>query len=256
MAWRYRVTGETEILADLIQTYDFIRSCLGADEGFLSRLPDDGARLQNPHMHFAEACLAAFEATRDERFLDGARDLVALFRRRMFDGATLGERFSADWTRAPGQALEPGHHFEWAWILAQYRRLTGEDVVAEVQALVAWSERHGVERVSGAVYDAVGEDGAPSKMSSRTWPNTERIKGWMGLHDITGRDPSEAVAQTLDLLFDRYFAGSAPGAWVDQFDMRGRATTRAVPASMVYHLLLAFSELLRLAPAARAEQLR
>ncbi len=168
LAWRYRLTGEAEVLANLHQTYHLIGSRLGAGEGFLSRLPDDGLRLQNPHMHFTEACLAAFEATQDERFLDKASDLIALFRRRMFDGETLGERFSAKWTRTRGQTLEPGHHFEWAWILAQYQRLSGDDVAAQAQALVDWSERCGVERASGAVYDAVGEDGTPLKRSSRT----------------------------------------------------------------------------------------
>ena len=254
LAWRYRLTGEAEVLAYLHQTYNFIRSRLGVRRGFISRLPDDGVRLQNPHMHFAEACLAAFEATRDERFLDRARRLVALFRRRLFDGETLGERFSAKWTRTPAQVLEPGHHYEWAWILAQYQRLSGDHIAADAQALVDWSEGCGVERASGAVYDAVGEGGAPLKRSSRTWTNTERIKGWLGLHEITGRDPSEAVTKTLDLLFGRYFAGSLPGVWVDQFDMEARAMTETVPASTVYHLLLAFSEVLRLAPQLSAER--
>lgn len=256
MAWRYRLTGEARVLASLHQTYHLIERRLGAGEGFLSRLPDDGVRLQNPHMHFAEACLAAFEATRDERFLDQARALVALFHRRVFDGETLGERFSAKWTRTPAQVLEPGHHFEWAWILAQYQRLSGDHVAAEAQALVDWSERCGVERASGAVYDAVSEDGVPLKQSSRTWTNTERIKGWLGLREVTGCDPSKAVAQTLDLLFGRYFAGSLPGAWVDQFDIEGRAMTQTVPASIVYHLLLAFSEVLRLAPQLEVERQR
>lgn len=229
------------------QTYHLINRRLGAGEGFLSRLPDDGVRPRNSHMHFAEACLAAFDATRDERFLDQTRKLFALFRRRMFDGETLGERFSATCARTPAQVLEPGHHFEWVWILAQHQRLSGDHVAAQAQALVDWSERCGVERASGAVYDAVWRRRSAPEAELLTWTNTQWIKGWLGLHEVTGCDPSEAVVQTLDLLFDRHFAGSLPGAWVGQFDMEGRALAQAVPALIVYHLLLAFSEVLRLA---------
>lgn len=249
LAWRYRLTGEAAVLALLSSTYQFIQSRLGTDEGFLSGWPDDGVRLQNPHMHMAEACLAAFESTQDERFLDGARGLVGLFRRRLFNGSNLGERFSSGWMRASEQAFEPGHHYEWAWILAQHGRLTNDNVAPDIGALVGWCERCGVEPESGAVYDAVSENGSPLKQSSRSWTNTERIKGWLGLFETTGHDPTAAIGQTLDLLFGRYFSQALPGAWVDRFDMDGRALTEAVPASILYHLVLAFSELLRLAPA-------
>jgi mannose/cellobiose epimerase-like protein (N-acyl-D-glucosamine 2-epimerase family) len=245
LAWRYRLARESEVLAHLHATLDFIQHHMSAGEGFVSRLPDDGVRLQNPHMHLLEACLAAFEASGDERFLAQADALTALFRARLFDGATLGERFRPDWSRTPAQTLEPGHHFEWAWILAQYQRLRGGDWAEAAAALVASGERWGVD-AAHAVYDAVGEDGAPLQASSRAWTNTERIKGWLGLYELTGRDPREAVGQSLALLFERYFAGAQPGAWTDRFDADGRPLTEAVPASIVYHLLLAFSEVLRL----------
>lgn len=247
LAWRYRLTREVEVLKHMHLTLDFIRARMRAGEGFVARLPDDGARLQNPHMHLLEACLAAFEATDDERFLEQADQLTALFTNRLFDGVTLGESFNLDWTRAPLQALEPGHHFEWAWILAQYQRVRGGDFSAPVTALIAWGESFGVGQ-AGAVFDAVDENGGPVRTSSRAWANTERIKGWLGFYELSGRDPRAPVAQSLRLLFDRYFADSAPGAWVDQFDGEGKPMTQAVPASIVYHLLLAFSEVLRLEP--------
>ncbi len=247
LAWRYRLAGESEVLEHLHATFHFIQTRMRAGEGFVARLPDGGARLQNPHMHLLEACLAAVEATGDERFLEQADQVVALFAKRLFDGVTLGESFDHNWSRAPSQLLEPGHHFEWAWILAQYQRLRGGDFGAHAAALVAWGERFGLAP-DGAVFDAVDERGASIRASSRAWTNTERIKGWLGLYELTGRDPRAPVAQSLRLLFDRYFAGSAPGAWVDQFDAEGKPMTEAVPASIVYHLLLAFSEVLRLEP--------
>ncbi len=235
------------MLGLLHATLDFVQANMGAGEGFLARLPDDGARLQNPLMHLLEASLAAFDATGDERFLGQADELAALFSNRLFDGVTLGESFDRNWSRTPGQVLEPGHHFEWAWILAQYQRLRGGDFSAQAGALIAWGERFGVS-AAGAVFDAVDERGAPIRASSRAWTNTERIKGWLGLYELSGRDPRAAVGQSTRLLFDRYLAGSSPGAWVDQFGADGKPMAEAVPASTVYHLLLAFSEVLRLEP--------
>lgn len=250
LAWRYRISRDADVLALMGETLAFIQERMrGPIAGYWHCLPPVGPRLQNPHMHLAEACLAAYEATRDERFLDPARDLVALMRTYFFDGRTLGERFDDDWRRiqgAAGREVEPGHHFEWAWILAQYQRLTGENVSAEAQALAEWAELHGVDRRSSAVFDLIRDDGAVLRASSRAWTNTERIKGWLAIHELTGRDPSTEVSSSLKLIFQRYFAGSPAGAWIDQFDADGNPMVEAVPASIVYHLFLAFTETLRL----------
>jgi len=248
-AWRYRVSRDAEALNHAHATLDFIQNHMRAPNGgFFSALPRGGVLQQNPHMHLTEACLAAFEASGDQRFLDQASELIALLRTRLFDGRTLGERFSEHWVREANDALEPGHHFEWPWILAQHQRLSGADNASDAAALLAFGETYGVDPSSQAVFDAVREDGTPLRRSSRAWTNTERIKGWLGLFEMSGRDPRVQVRRSLELLFNRYFANSLPGAWVDQFDGDGAPMVQAVPASIVYHLFLAFSEVLRLEP--------
>lgn len=256
LAWRYRVSRDADVLALMRETLAFVQGRMrGPVGGFWHRLPPGGTRLQNPHMHLTEACLAAFEATQDERYLDQARELVALFRAHLFDGVTLGERFGDDWLRIAGEegrAVEPGHHFEWAWILAQYQRLSGENLTAQAEALTRFAEAHGVDAKSAAVFDLIADDGAPLRTSSRTWTNTERIKAWLAIYELTGRDAAPEVAAALKLIFDRYFAGARPGAWIDQFDAGGKPMVEAVPASIVYHLVLAFTEVLRLEPRLKA----
>jgi mannose/cellobiose epimerase-like protein (N-acyl-D-glucosamine 2-epimerase family) len=256
LARRYRVSRDADVLALMHETLGFVQTRMrGPVAGFWHRLPPSEPRLQNPHMHLTEACLAAFEATQDQRYLDQARELVALFCAHLFDGATLGERFNDDWTRIGGQegrAVEPGHHFEWAWILAQYQRLSGENVTSQAEALARFGETHGVDAKSAAVFDLIADDGAPLRTSSRTWTNTERIKAWLAIYELTGRDPTPEVSASLRLIFDRYFASARPGAWVDQFDADGKPMVEAVPASIVYHLFLAFAEVLRLEPRLKA----
>lgn len=245
-AWRYRASGDERAKTHAVETLRFIQDHMAAPGGgFWHALPASPERRQNPHMHLAEACLAAFEATRDAGFLEAAGKLIDLFRTRFFDGETLGERFDADWRRTDW-VLEPGHHFEWAWILGQFQRLSGEDVSALAHSVAKFAEERGLDRRSHAVFDAIGADGSPIRATSRIWTNTERIKAALALFELTGADPRPMASTSLSLIFDRYFAGRMPGLWVDQFDRDGAPIVAPVPASCVYHLFLAFSELLRL----------
>ncbi|MBS0386658.1 MAG: AGE family epimerase/isomerase [Proteobacteria bacterium] len=254
LAWRYRLTGDAAVLQLAHDSLDFVQRKMRAPHrGFWQWLPPTGPRLQNPHMHMIEASLALFVASEEERFLDQAREIAALFNDHLFDGHTLGERFTEDWRRIEGEdgrVLEPGHHFEWVWILAQYWRATGEDMTAQARALTAFAER-GVDRTSRMSIDAIRDDGLPLRRTSRSWPNTERIKAHLALFEMTGADPSAPVAETVDLLFSKYLAVEPLGSWMDQFDGEGRPIAKAVPASILYHYFLCFSEVLRLEPKLR-----
>lgn len=247
-AWRHRLTGDPEPLRHAHATLDFVQRNMRAAEGFWPTLPAQGQLLQNPHMHMLEAQLALFEATGEERFLDQAAELVALFRRRMFTGRFLRESFDGTWTpdKSP---LEPGHQFEWVWLLAQYQRLSGESCDREAAALADFTERAGVDAVLGTTYDAIAESGDPVRRTSRTWPNTERIKAHLSLFELTSRDPRAAVAQSCAVLLDRYLKPN--GAWIDTLDADGAAIAGPAPASTFYHVFLAFAEVLRLEPLLR-----
>jgi len=249
-AWRYRASGDPVARQSAHATINFIRNNMRAPGGgFWSALPGVGPRLQNPHMHLTEACLSAFEATGEEIYIDTAEEVITLFHTHLFDGRSLGERFSEDWSREAGD-IEPGHHFEWAWILGQHQKVaraqTASSTRAAVFALISLGEQHGVDPTSQAVYDALAQDGSPTRTSSRIWPNTERIKAHLAAFELTQQSRAEQVGGSLQLIFNRYFASSIGGLWIDQFDSKGRPLTDAVPSSCVYHLFLAFSELLRL----------
>ncbi len=250
LAWRYRASGDRDALTLAHQTLDFIDAQMrpAAAPGFLHIKPPVGPRDQNPHMHLTEACLAAYEASGDQRFLDVAREIVGLFRRYFFDGVTLCELFTEDLQRAPGAdaRIEPGHQFEWAWILTQYQRLAHDDVSPIVRQLVGFAEDKGVDPLTGFTYMQVRADGAgATDKSSRSWPNTERIKGHLALFELGGHDPVPAVTSATRVLLDRYLNVSPRGSWIDVFDAHGQPASKAAPASTFYHVFLAFAELLR-----------
>jgi N-acylglucosamine 2-epimerase/mannose-6-phosphate isomerase len=257
MVWRYRLSGDDSALALAMQTLDFVDTHMRdrSGGGFWSALPAGGARAQNPHMHLLEACLAGFETCRDQRFLDFANEIVELFHARFFDGRTLGEHFTDDWRRAPGdqgRIVEPGHHFEWAWLLAQHQRFCGREALPAARTLIGFAEAHGVDRNSGAVFNSVRDDGAPLDQGSRTWPNCERIKGWLGLFECGGDDPSAAAAGSARLLLERYLGVTPRGSWQDSFDSAGAPLAKVAPASTFYHVFAAFAEVLRLEAALTA----
>ena len=54
------------------------------------------------------------------------------------------------------------------------------------------------------------------------------------------------MEQSLRLLFDTHLATAVPGLWIDAFDAEGRPQSANAPASSLYHLFLAFAEVLRL----------
>lgn len=248
-AWRHRQARDKDSLRWLHETLCFVQERMRHGEGFWHMLPPEGPRIQNPHMHLLEASLAAFDATQDQVFLDQAKEIVGLFKTRFFDGATLGEYFTEDWKRIDGEKgriVEPGHQFEWAWILTQYQRVSGEDCTAAAQALVDFSERHGVDPQSQATFNSVRDDGAPIDPTSRTWPNTERLKAYLALFEATGRDPRAEAGGSTRLLLDRYLAVKPYGSWLDHFDAEGRPIVTTAPTSTLYHVFLAFAELLRL----------
>ncbi len=259
-AWRYRVAKEETALEGAKRVVEVVRGQLRAPHGgYWHARPATGPRQQNPHMHLLEASLVALEATRESIFLELARELSALFRAKLFDGRTLAEYFEPDWRRAagdPGRLIEPGHHFEWAWLLVQHERLTGERTTPLVEALMAFAERHGVDQATQATFNSIRDDGTPLDRGSRTWPNTERLKGHLALYEATGKDPRAAVAGSTRRLLDLHLATDVPGLWIDHFDAEGRGTSKTAPASTLYHVFLAFAELLRLEPRLRRLQER
>lgn len=256
LGWYVRATGDAAAAALARDTLAFANTHMrpAQGEGFLHERPATGWRLQNPHMHMLEAALACFEATGDARYGDLAAELSNLFRRRFFDTRTrtLAEYFTDDLARAPGdigRIIEPGHQFEWAWILANQKRLLGTDTADLVRDLVDFAETHGVDPKTSAIYNQVRDDGVIIDAGSRTWPNTERVKGHIAMYELFGEDPSTAVASSARLLLDRYLATDIPGLWIDLFDAFGAPRSPNAPASTLYHVFLSFAELLKLQPA-------
>ncbi len=266
LAWLYQAGADEGVLAQVHRTMEFLDRALrlerGGDfDGYREHWVDPGQetplpRRQNPHMHLLEAFLALHEATGGPEWLARAKAIVGLFTRHFYDAETgqLTEFFGHDWrerARDGVQLREPGHHFEWVWLLHRYGQFTGEDWVRPVmRRLFDWAWRRGIDRREGGIfgaYDAIDPDGQVlAGGSKRLWPQTEALKACLALGEAGG-DPAakDGAAAILDSLFGN-FVSREHALWHDQFSGTGAMIAPAIPASSLYHLYLAISEVLRL----------
>ena len=224
----------------------------------------DGLRRQNPHMHLLEAYMALHDVTADEAYLARAEAIVDLAEQWFIDcqSGALCEYYDDDWrvTPCPGQGcVEPGHLFEWAWLLRRYEVKTGNSMDSLVKPLLAAAFRHGTDRLSGRIIDEVCEDGRVCRRTSRSWPHAEAIKSiGMEYHLGQGDLRTEAAAM-LDRLRRVYCPDHLGGGWIDHVAEDDTPMSRVMPASTLYHLAYALSEgerCFETAPRARQETRR
>ena len=251
LAHAYRC-GHQAALQLAQETFHFIDSHLedGSLNGFLETPGWNGVRSSNPHMHMLESFLAWHAVTGDRAYLRRAARIIDLFRCHFFDqdSWTLGEYFDADWLPMPGdkgQWTEPGHHFEWASLLVDFARASGQkDLSAYARKLYSSAVAGGLNRATGLAYAAVSRQGMPLDRLSRSWPQCEAIKAAIALDDIGGPDLKPEIEARVARLF-RWHIDPAPlGLWVDRIDERGRPLATEVPASIFYHLVTALMQYL------------
>jgi len=223
----------------------------GFEEGEVCPAPP---RRQNPHMHAFEALLSFHETTGDALHLERATTLAHLFRDQLFDSerGALPEFFDDRWRPLAdelGRIVEPGHHFEWSWLLRRWRALGGGDLDAEAEKLRGFAEKHGVDP-SGAVYDEVLIDGRPRRTTSRLWPHTERLKANLARFEASrDADAARAATEAFDMLL-KYLDAPTKGLWYDVRTPDGAFVQEPAKASSFYHIALGMSELIRIASAA------
>ncbi|WP_348674533.1 AGE family epimerase/isomerase [uncultured Abyssibacter sp.] len=224
----------------------------GFEEAVPRRLP----LLANPHMHILEACLAWIEtgpAAGDDGWDRLADEIVELCLDRFLhpDSGALREFFDGDWMPVAGEdgrIVEPGHQYEWAWLLKRWGRLRGrDDALAAAGRLVEIAETWGVDAERGVAFNEIFDDFTPRDRDARIWPQTERIKAWLALADIAEtferRDIAWERAAIAGRGLQRYFADDVPGIWYETMQANGSFVQEHARASSLYHITCALFEL-------------
>ncbi|WP_091680450.1 AGE family epimerase/isomerase [Methylocapsa palsarum] len=257
IAWLYRVNGDARLLQTADETTRFIETSLvdPVYGGVFDEFPvKDRNKRQNPHMHLLEAFLALEESAPGRGYIDRARSLVEIFKVRLFspDAGVLLEYFAEDWGAHPDTAKscvwEPGHQYEWAWLLREYEKLTGEDLQFWIERLYLSARAYGSAE-SLLLFDEVATDMTVLKRSNRIWPHTEAAKAAVALYSAGDRKAPEFGAAMISSLMEHFLDRPFEGGWIDHLDHRGHPLVDYVPASSLYHLFLAATEMNRAFPA-------
>jgi mannose-6-phosphate isomerase len=95
--------------------------------------------------------------------------------------------------------------------------------------------------------DALNEDMTVRSSRARLWPQTERLKAALYLHEMSGEDGYlEHACAAADSLW-RYLDVPTRGLWRDKLMPTNRFVEEPVPASSLYHVFGAVQALQRFA---------
>jgi mannose/cellobiose epimerase-like protein (N-acyl-D-glucosamine 2-epimerase family) len=206
---------------------------------------DRNARLpqrSNPHMHLLEAALAWIAIEDDPLWRRMADGIATLCLERFIDHASgaLRETFADDWSPVPsveGMICEPGHHYEWAFLLDRWARLTGRKKPEAPSRLIAFADANGIDSHRGVAVNAVLIDGTMHDPVARLWAQAERIRAYVAEQ----RGDRDLVAAVKGLR--RFLATPTPGLWFDRLAPDDRFIIEPARATQLYHIVGVITEL-------------
>ncbi|HEY1898654.1 MAG TPA: AGE family epimerase/isomerase [Steroidobacteraceae bacterium] len=214
--------------------------------GFDSGIPDRIPLLSNPHMHLFEAAQAWLAVSVDPVWGALADEICGIALKHFIDPRTgaLPELFDENWQplpqSTPGQAIEPGHQFEWAWLLLCQEDSLGSPTRKAAQRLFEIGENHGVR--GGVAVNALSMDLRVMDPAARLWPQTERLKAACRLGALTGEERYWNSALGAAQSLWRFLDHGSNGLWYDKLDREGKFVVEPAPASSFYHIICAIAE--------------
>lgn len=218
----------------------------GPGWGFRSGLPADATLLSNPHMHLFEASLAWMAVDETIVWHDLADHIGSLALSRFIDSASgaLREHFDLRWVPVhgiEGRIIEPGHQYEWAWLLLRWARPARTEVKNAALRLIEIAEEHGVRH--GVAINALLDDFSVHDGGARLWPQTERVKAAALAARITKDECYWGMAAAAANGLLRYLSTDVRGLWYDRLTSEGTFIREPAPASSFYHIVAAVAEL-------------
>jgi mannose-6-phosphate isomerase len=199
----------------------------------------EGATLRaNPNMHLFEAFLAWAEVGAPDPWRELAAGQARLAMTRLIDpeSGAVSEVFGPAWTAPviPGdRRVEPGHQFEWAWLLMRWSLATGDaGALAAALRLIEFAERAGVDPDRNVAVNALDGELTPADRGTRLWPQTERLRAHLLAGAITGDPACWKLALDAAAGLWKFLDVPTPGLWRDSLEIQ----SAPAPASSLYHL--------------------
>lgn len=253
----FEISRDESVKKKALRLLDFLNRERKAVGGGYTEIKNGTIMYQsNPHMHLFEASLYWLMVDSENAVWKTlANELFDLCKNKFIDKQTgaLCEHFNEGWLpeRTDGRFIfEPGHHYEWSWLLAVYEELTSTPCRELRHSLYSLADKYGLNKSHLAV-DEVWSDFTIKKASSRFWPQCERIKAAVKLGAEMPAGQRASFAKSADqalLALNEYFQLDHPGLWQDTRLENGKFTEQAPKASSLYHIINAISEYCLLRP--------
>ena len=205
----------------------------------------ESAYQANLHMHLFEAALEWAEAGESPRWAALADRLAELALTRFMDrDGFLREFFDADWQPAEGdrgRVVEPGHQFEWAWLLVRHARRTGRDEPMRAARRLHAAGLSGIDPARAVAVETMDDGLNRISRQARLWQQTEWLKAELAL---ASDDPEDQRRIRMALAaVDGYLARPLPPLWGDRCAGDGVRADDPTPASTLYHIACAIEAL-------------
>lgn len=253
----FKATQDPEARKLALETLNFIDQKFRMPNlpGFAEALDDTlkpvpSIRRQNPHMHLLEACVFAAEIWDDEIFKRIADEMIGLFFVYFYDANTVTLREWFTDTLAPhpekGHIVEPGHYYEWIWLLRKHAQLQGDPYFYNKACfqLLDWANAHGWDNECGGIYDEVHENGTVISTAKRIWPFTEALKAnaLMLIKDRPDNNKARKarIAVMVNIFRRKYI--DERGFWTERLNRDLSAATDYMPGTTPYHVYFGIME--------------
>lgn len=187
----------------------------------------------NAQMHLLESALAwerlepGWTALADEiaglaldRFVDPVRGLVQEF-------------FDTDWRPLPDDAgglIEPGHQFEWAWLLNQWGRRRGEGAARAMARRLYAAGLRGIDPARQVAVGSLWSDFRVREPVAQIWAQTEFLRAALVFDD-------EAQALVAARSLAAFLETPTPGLWWDRMGSDGAFVVEPSRGTALYHVL-------------------
>lgn len=184
----------------------------------------DSGPLQNPLMHLAEAFLATLSIRKDTAVQQALEALAEAMQAHFIDpehGVMLEKPRAAvdNW-------FEPGHQFEWYYLLASSPLLRGSALHHSLERAFDYAEQYGV--TAGAVLAMLSPQGEVRDATQRIWAQAEYLRA------LALRPGAEAkVLAQLKALQEHFLHA---GGWYECRDASGEVSRNDMPSTTPYHL--------------------
>ena len=219
--------------------------------GFEEANPPSEPLCSNPHMHFFEAMLAWEKVDPEGSWYQLADDIAHLAMDKFIDPISGGLRefFDRDWNPMPGdkgRIMEPGHQFEWAWLLVRWGHLRNDTTaIIKAKRLFEIGQKYGICPRRKVAIMSLYDDFTVHDALARLWPQTEWLKAAVRLASVTHGEERhhylESAMRAIGAL-QPFLDTPIAGLWFDKWPEDAPMLDEPAPASTFYHIVCAIYE--------------